>query len=110
MQTAGTAAWMMAAICITCASAADGFHPQVPRTWDETAISTIEVPLSHPEYSPKHISADFYYKMPVRPIYESYPVYHPDREPPGYIDWLKQREPRLLWDTSKLRTREDWIR
>jgi hypothetical protein len=48
--------------------------------------------------------------MPVRPIYQSYPVYHPDHEPPGYVDWLAQREPRMVWDASKLHTREDWIR
>lgn len=72
-------------------------------------MRAIEIPLSHPEYSPKHTSADFYYRMPVRPIYESYPVYHPDREPPGYLNNLAKREPRVLWNASTLRTREDWI-
>jgi hypothetical protein len=70
----------------------------------------LELPLSHPEYSPKHVSADFYYQMPVRPIYKSYPVYHPDREPKGYIDWLRTQEPEVAWDAAKLKTRNDWIR
>jgi hypothetical protein len=73
-------------------------------------MKDIEIPLARAEYSPRHISADFYYRIPVRPIYSSYPVYHPDREPQGYLDWLRQREAFKAWDTSKLTTREDWIR
>ena len=46
---------------------------------------------------------------PVRPIYRSYPVYHPDHEPAGYMEWMRAREPAPVWDASKLRTREDWI-
>ena len=30
-----------------------------------------------------HMTRDFYYKMPIRPIYKSYPVYAPGREPWG---------------------------
>src|SRR4051794_4393601 len=110
MQFVRTAIWLIAAICVTPAVAADSFHPQIPKTWGDAEINSVEIPLSHPEYSPKHAPADFYCRMPVRPIYQSYPVYHPDREPPGYVDWLAQREPRILWEASKLRTREDWIR
>src|SRR5262249_1555549 len=60
------------------------------------------------------ISADYYYRIPVAPIYKSYPVYDPDHEPQGYIDWLKQQEPEILWDDSghapPLKTDQDWIR
>ncbi len=110
MHSVSGATLLIALSFVAEASAADLFRPQVPRTWDEPEISSLEIPLSHPEYSPKHISAEFYYRMPVRPIYQSYPVYHPDREPPGYMEWLKQREPKLVWDAGKLRRREDWIR
>ena len=44
------------------------------------------------------------------PIYKSYPIYDPDREPKGYIEWLRSREPQIDWDASKLTTRQDWIR
>jgi hypothetical protein len=43
-------------------------------------------------------------------IYVSYPVYHPDREPAGYVDWLRRQKPELAWDRSKLNTKDDWIR
>jgi hypothetical protein len=48
--------------------------------------------------------------FPVRPIYKSYPVYAPGKEPAGYEDWLKQQEPETVFDSSKLKTEDDWIR
>ncbi|HYM12157.1 MAG TPA: di-heme oxidoredictase family protein, partial [Bryobacterales bacterium] len=33
----------------------------------------------------------------------------PGREPAGYMDWLRTREPEIVFDASKLATREDWI-
>jgi hypothetical protein len=90
----------------------------VPRTWDDEAIASLEVPLAHPVGSPKHVSADFYYKIPVRPIYKQHPVYAPGHEPPGYIDWLKRQEPEIIWGEDKkgqrhtppLKTEVDWIK
>lgn len=92
-------------------------HPavpsSVPRVWDDQAIATLEVPLANPVGSPKHISSEFYYRIPVRPIYKTYPVYAPGREPAGYMEWLKQREPEIVWDDAghkpRLRTQSDWI-
>lgn len=85
------------------------FRPSTPKVWDDREMQNLEVPLSREEFSPRHVPENFYYKIPVRPIYNSYPVYRPDREPPGYIDWLRSREPALAWDAAKLKTKEDWI-
>jgi len=89
------------------------FTPSVPRVWDDEAIATLEVPLADPVGSPKHISSDYYYRIPVRPIYKSYPVYAPEHEPPGYLEALKQKAPEVLWDESahkpNLSSKEDWI-
>jgi hypothetical protein len=96
-----------------------GFQPVIPKTWDEAALREIETPLARREASARHISSEFYYHIPIRPIYRSYTIYAPGHEPPGYMDWLKQREPEVLWDydaagkplhAPPLRTREDWIR
>jgi hypothetical protein len=47
----------------------------------------------------------------VRTIYRSYPVYLAGREPDGYFESLKQKEPEIIvFDASKLHTKEDWIR
>jgi mono/diheme cytochrome c family protein len=87
-----------------------GYQPAIPKVWDDAIMKDLEVPLARAEYSPRHVPASFYYQVPVRPIYKSYPVYHPDREPKGYIEWLRSREPEIDWDASKLKTKEDWIR
>jgi Di-haem oxidoreductase, putative peroxidase len=89
-------------------------YSTVPRTWDDAAISKLEVPLANPIGSPKQITAEYYYKIPVRPIYKQYPVYAPGREPAGYMDWLKQQEPVILWNDAgvkpKLATEADWLK
>jgi hypothetical protein len=90
------------------------FNPVIPRTWDEAALESLEVPLADSRSSSRHISADDYYRLPVRPIYKSYPKIHPDKEPDGYRDRLRQVEPVVLWDDGahrpKLETKEDWIK
>jgi hypothetical protein len=88
-------------------------RPAIPKTWDDNAMASLEVPLAEVSASPKFPPADYYYRIPVRPIYKSYPVYVPGREPAGYIDWLKQQEPVIVWDnaghTPSLKTEADWI-
>ena len=56
------------------------------------------------------MSSQDYYKLKVRPIYRTYPVYAAGREPAGYFESLLQKEPEIVFDASKLRTKEDWIR
>src|SRR5579864_4512378 len=88
--------------------AATALQP-IPRTWDDAAVAALEVPLANPKYSPVHISETEYYRLPERAIYKSYPVYHPDREPPGYMEWLKQQEPEIAFVADRLKTRADFI-
>jgi hypothetical protein len=84
-------------------------QPTVPRAWDERELSSFELPLVHPEASPKHATPDYYYRIPVRPIYKSYPIYAPGREPQGYVAWLERQEPEAVFDPSKLKSDQDWI-
>ena len=86
------------------------FTPAVPKTWDDQAIASLEVPPADTTVSRAHVSADYYYRIPVRPIYKSYLVYAPGREPAGYEEWLKQQEPETVFDASKLKTEADWIK
>jgi hypothetical protein len=90
--------------------AANAFHPEIPRTWTDAAVAVLEVPLAKPKFAPVHISEETYYKIPTRSIYKTYPVYHPDREPAGYMEWLKNQEPVIAFDPAKLTTKEDWIK
>lgn len=87
------------------------FRPEIPKTWEDSAIESLQVPLANPGYSPVPISADYYYKLPVRPIYKSYPIYHPSKQPAGYMEWLRSQGPQIVsLDFASFRTREEWIR
>ena len=82
---------------------------ETPKTWEAPAIASIEVPLANSRYSPTHISADYYYKIPARRVYKSYPVYAPGKEPADYLQWLKQQEPSVVFDPAQLKSELDWI-
>ena len=82
----------------------------VPRTWDEEAMASVELPLASTGVPPEHISSDYYYRMSVQPIYKSYPIYAPGREPRGYFERLQQLEPEIAFDPAKLKTEADWIK
>lgn len=72
----------------------------IPRTWDQTAIDTVELPRPAAGLEVHHMSEEDYYALPVRPIYRSYPVYRPELEPPGYWEKLQQAEPEIVWDAA----------
>jgi hypothetical protein len=95
-------------------SSVNRFTPTIPKVWDDAIIALLELPSVEPAYSPKQITAEYYYQIPVRSIYRSYPVYHPDREPPGYLDALLQKEPQIVWDDRDhrpdLQTESDWVK
>jgi len=67
----------------------------VPRAWDDDAMASLQVPLAEAAFSPVHVSSGYYYAIPVRPIYKSFPIYAPHREPVGYMQWLKEQEPEV---------------
>src|SRR4051794_33571868 len=92
-----------------CSITAQTFHPEIPRSWEDNEVQTFEVPLVQADRSPRYMSSKDYYALKERVIYRSYPVYAPGREPAGYREWLKQREPEIIFDASRLRTNADWI-
>lgn len=82
---------------------------EIPRTWSDSAITEFELPLANPEYTPEHIPEAYYYALPERTIWMSYPIYHPDFEPAGYRDSIAAVEPQIAFDASVLTTEADWI-
>ena len=84
-------------------------RPVIPKTWDTKAIAAFQMPVADSRVSTKIISSSYYYSIPVRPIYKSYAVYRPDREPRGYIDQLKRKAPEVIFNSSKLKSEADWI-
>jgi hypothetical protein len=87
----------------------DEVHYEVPKTWDETELKAWTIPAREPGAYTVHVAPSFYYSIPASPIYKSYPVYHPSKEPPGYLEWLGGQDPQVVFDPSRLRTGAEWI-
>jgi hypothetical protein len=91
-----TLAVVATAISMTVASIGAQNGSPVPRVWNDNEMARLEVPLSHAAFSPKHVSAEYYYQIPIRPIFRSYAVYAPGREPAGYFESLRQKDPEQI--------------
>lgn len=81
----------------------------VPKAWDDGELSEWATPLAALGLRPAHFSEAELAKVPIYFYYRSYPVYHPDREPPGYWEWLQSRRPEPLINPAELHTKRDWI-
>jgi hypothetical protein len=81
----------------------------IPRVWTDSAIAAFELPLASPDKSPRHVSEEYYYALPERVIWKSYPIYHPDHEPPGYRDRLAELEPEVVFDPTAPESEQDWV-
>jgi hypothetical protein len=90
------------------APAARGTHSVVPKIWDDKALATWALPVAGINATGNHIPEVEYYAVPVDNL-RTYPVYHPDHEPKGYAEWLRQQPPRPLIEAQKLKTERDWI-
>jgi hypothetical protein len=84
--------------------------PKIPKVWEQSELDRLDVPVPAPAYSHIAVSPDYYYRIPVATIYKSYPVYAPGRAPAGYMEKLKRLPPQLVFDPSRLRTKEDWTK
>jgi len=80
----------------------------VPRTWDSQALSDWPVSLAHEGLRGGFFSEKEYYATPVD-NYRTYPVYHPDREPPGYWESLKKKKPEPILNTKNIGPSFNWV-
>ena len=81
---------------------------QTPRIWDDTALADWATPVAGLNVRPAHYSSAEYYAVPAENL-RTYPVYHPDAEPPGYWAELQKKKPEPLIDPREIRTAADWI-
>lgn len=86
------------------------WRAEIPKTWVDEEMRELELPPALPKVTPVYATAEFYYRMRAGKIFKSYPVYAPGREPAGYLEGLRQVQPEVAFDASRLKTREDWIR
>lgn len=80
----------------------------VPRLWDSDALADWATPIVGPGVPPRIRSPEEYYAAPIDNL-RTYPVHHPDFEPPGYLDQLRLEGPQPLIDPEQLHDRQDWI-
>ena len=81
---------------------------RIPKIWDDTALADWATPIAALKVRPGHYTAAEYYVVPADNL-RTYPVYLPDKEPPGYWESLQKKKPEPLVDVSRIRTRNDWI-
>jgi mono/diheme cytochrome c family protein len=97
--------------CLARAAAQDAAAPPavvVPRLWAASALADWATPVAGLNVAPSFVSEEAYYAAPVDNL-RTYPVYHPDREPPGYREALLAKGPQPLIEPEKLHTPADWI-
>lgn len=102
-------AWILAAALVPASLLFAQSRPEIPAFWDAELLHDYELPLATPSQSPTHVSRDYYYALPERTLFKSYPIYHPDREPAGYLERLRAAEPERVFDPANLTTDADWI-
>ncbi|MFI5128341.1 MAG: hypothetical protein ACHQFX_00055 [Chitinophagales bacterium] len=85
------------------------FYEEIPRSWDEKKLSSGQIPLVDTSIKGTPVPEEYYYRIPERVIYKTYPMYIPGREPKDYYKWLRQQEPQVVFDPALMRTDKDWI-
>jgi hypothetical protein len=80
----------------------------VPRIWTDAALADWATPIAALGVRPGHFSEREYYAAPADNL-RTYPVYHPDVEPPGYWEWLQKQQPEPIVDASRMQSPADWI-
>jgi hypothetical protein len=100
---------MLASCLLLLAAQPASFQPcNAPRTWDTAALSDWATPVAAIGVRPSHFSEAEYYRAPLD-NYRTYPVYHPEREPPGYWDLLSAKKPEPLIDVKNCGKGFDWL-
>jgi hypothetical protein len=84
-------------------------HIVVPNAWSDSDLAEWATPLPVLGARPGFFSEAEFYKLPVRPLYRAYPVYHPDREPKSYWEWVQKQPPKALLEPQKLHTQNDCL-
>ena len=80
---------------------------KTPKIWDDVALADWATPIAALGVRPSHLRAAEYYSVPGDNL-KTYPTYRPDREPPGYWEWLQKQKPQPLVDATAIKVPADW--
>jgi hypothetical protein len=79
---------VLGSVLVSFAAAAAEPRPKAPRIWNDKDLADWALPVAALNAKPSFYSEAEYYAAPVVE-HRTYPVYHPDREPAGYCEWLQ---------------------
>ena len=82
----------------------------IPKVWDVDALHSMHLPYPDTSIILEPASEEYYYSLPERVVYKTYPFYMPGKEPKGYFDWLREQKPEIIFNASEMKTEEDWIK
>ena len=84
---------------------------EIPKTWDKVEITKFMLPTAEAAVSVTPISEAYYYKLPERKVFKSYPILLTDDIEANrkYIDSLKSLDPVDLFQNEP-KTEQDLIR
>lgn len=84
------------------------YRLEIPKTWDEKALSDWATPLAGIDIRPTHISEADYYALPIDNV-RTYPVYARGRGPQGYWETLQRVGPKPMLEPRELHSSRDWL-
>ena len=82
----------------------------IPKVWDVEALHSMHLPYPDSTVIMETSSEKYYYSIPERVVYKTYPFYMPGKEPKGYFEWLRNQEPQIVFNPADMKTEEDWVR
>ncbi len=83
---------------------------EIPKAWDIERLHSMHLPLPDSSIVVNPISEEYYYQLPERVAYKTYPFYMPGKEPKGYYEWLRQQRPEIIFNAADIKTDADWIK
>jgi hypothetical protein len=86
------------------------FKPPIPKVWDIEKLRSMHLPYPDSTMNMEPVSEAYYYSLPERLAYKTYPFYMPGKEPKGYYEWLRKQQPEVIFNAADIKTDEDWIK
>ena len=83
---------------------------KIPKTWDIEKLHSMQLPYPDTSMMVEPASEEYYYALPERVVYKTYPFYMPGKEPKGYFEWLREQKPEVIFNVAEMKTEEDWIK
>lgn len=103
---AGTKFIATLSICLPLVAQNSRMH--APKIWNDDALKDWALPITGVNVRPSFYTQAEFYAAPIDNL-RTYPVYHPDHEPPHYLESLRKRGPEPMIKLGEARTKEGWI-